>query len=123
MIYPKLSELAFKLVQATASGQIKWQETETEEMFQTSFARSSVRIGARRSKVDDEANEFFIRVFNAEGEVVAELGDEDPDDQDERLELYNGLKSMFDTARHQASGVDDVLTDIIGEIDREGLPF
>ncbi|MBB3278082.1 MULTISPECIES: hypothetical protein [unclassified Pseudoxanthomonas] len=123
MIYPKLMTVAFKLASSTNAGHTKWQETEVDGMYQTSFARSSIRIATRRSKIDELSNEYFIEVLNADGDVVAELGDEDPSDIDERGRLYTALKETFEVAQRHASGADDILDDIIEEIDREGLPF
>lgn len=123
MIYPKLLLVAHKLAVSTQSGQLKWQATEVEGLFQTSFARSSVRIGSRQSKVDEQSNEYFIRILNADGEVVAELGDEDPRERDERIELFQALREMFEIALHQASGADEILDEIIEEVSIDDIQF
>jgi hypothetical protein len=127
MINPKLINLVFKLRESTDSGSLRWAETEDERLYQASFARNSVRIGERRSRYDDSASEYFILVMNSDGDLVAELGDEDVTEEevgeDRRLQVYVDLKATFEAARGQASGVDDILDEISEEIDRGGLPL
>ena len=122
MSYPKLVNLAFKLARATAESRVTWSGTEQDDLFQVSFSEISVRIGVRRSKRDQNSQEYWLQIFNSEGDLVEEIGDEEVPDSNEALELYTALKETYETARRQAKGVDQVLNDILKELD-DGIPY
>jgi predicted metalloprotease with PDZ domain len=122
MSYPKLLSLTYKLSDATKVSIATWKETETEGLFQVSFADNSIRIGTRDSKQDQGADEYFVSIFNSQGDLVEEIGDEDGEDETQRRKLYRLLKEMYETARRQAKGVDQVLDEILRELD-DRMPF
>ena len=122
MSYPKLIALANKLADATMYSVVTWKETETEGVFQISFSDNSVRIGERPSRNSYGQEEYVLSILNSEGDLVEELGDEDVA-EDERARMFRALKDMYETARRQAKGVDQVLDEILQELDDQMPPF
>lgn len=122
MSYPKLVGMVQKIAQATSIGVVQWKETEIEDVFQISFSDNSVRIGERSSRSDPAFSEFYLSIFNIDGEIVEDIGDEDGNNQEERGVLYRALKDTYETARRQAKGVDQVLDSILSELNIK-MPF
>lgn len=117
MSYQKLVNLVFKIANATSRGALSWKETEQDDIYQVSFSSSSVRIGERRSKLDPNAPEFYLKIVNSVGEEIESVGDEDGSDDEERADLYIALKETYETARRQSTGVDQALDEILSELD------
>lgn len=116
MISDKMMELSRKVARMTKEGAIIWKETERDDVFQVSFASSSLRIAKRQSRSSGVEPEFYISVINSEGSVVDEIGDEDSDSSGRASGLFVIFRDCYETARRQALGIESVLDGILGEL-------
>ncbi|MCU1051146.1 hypothetical protein [Stenotrophomonas maltophilia] len=116
MISEKTYELASRIAEMTEKGLIQWKETELEDVFQVSFSSNSVRIWSRPSRSHPTSFEYVMSIINWSGNVVDEVGDEDPEDLDEKQDLYGILKGCHDSARRAALGVDEAIDEIMNEL-------
>lgn len=115
MVSQKIMSLAYRVAEMTQEGSLPWKETELEGVFQVSFSSSSVRISTRRSRISNGV-EYVFSIINWEGNVVDEVGDEDPDEPNERRDLFEVFKQCYDGARRRALGVDDAIDEILDEL-------
>ncbi|MCK4570748.1 hypothetical protein KAT84_02240 [Candidatus Bipolaricaulota bacterium] len=111
--------LVNRLASRTEAGYIHWEETEIEGVFQVSFSSSSVQISLQGANTPEP--DVVIRLFNAEGKHVDEFSDRDVADGD--FPAYRIMYEMFETARSQALGVEQVLDSLLADLGPEEVPF
>jgi len=106
----KMLKIIDRLHQHSVEGKVIWRETERTDSFQVSFSGYSVRTDVRRSRKTPGAQEYFVSVLNANGDVMEEIGDEDLED------YFVLMKELFEMARRKALGVDGALDQILDEL-------
>lgn len=111
----KLINLARRLNLSTSEGVINWSATEKSGVFQTSLAGYAVRANVRKSKLHSGENEYFIAIIDPFGDVVEEMGDEEFDGG------YSIMKSLYDSARREALGVDKAIDEILKDLDKRDI--
>ena len=123
MSYEKIARLVKVLSNQTKDQELKWNETETEGIYEISFKNYSVRL-SKNQKFNEIIQDFepiiILELANQNGEIIEQITDEnlgklihDP---------YGTMKEMYETARRQAMGVESALDEILSLIDPD-VPF
>ena len=117
----KTAQLITKLIRATAKGKIKWKikeaprsliyETESSVplYLQTEYNGKLLGIYDHRSKCFYEGEAYWHEgigfcIVTEDGKVIWKLNED-----------FLALRDLFNTAREQASGIDDILDDLLNE--------
>jgi hypothetical protein len=114
----KQYRLVRKLLERTELGQLDWTEGPATDTYLASFTDFSVSI---RTYDDD----YFVSIRNDLGEVIDNFSDgslymslKDEIGVGEMASVpYQLMAKLFDVVRRQASGADDALDSILGELD------
>ncbi len=118
----KTAQLITKLIRETAKGNVKWKvedspsslSNETERSvplyLQTEYKGKLLGVYDLRSKHFTDVDEYYwsesigFCIVDTMGRVVWESNEYSP-----------ALLDLFKTAREQASGIDDILDDLLGD--------
>ena len=116
MSLQKMALLLQKLEKLTLSGNLDWEPTEKDNVFQTSFPNFSVRIYP-------EEEDYVISIFNSEGLLLESVTD--PELSDILKDSFSRMKALYESSRGYALGTEKVLDDILNELDKKDLdiPF
>ena len=119
MSNPKMASLDKTLSNKTMAGEVTWETTEREQVFQISFAENSVRI---RTEIDfqNESTDYLIGLYNARGVLMEEVSDTGL--KDDIPYAYIVMKDLFEAARRQALGVEKAINDILSKLTGDDLP-
>lgn len=119
----RLIELAVKLNRQTVDGQIEWQLTANEGLFQASFADYSV-ILSQGETFNPEEMDYFITIFNDQGVLLEKVSDTEISKFKESDEpnIYRLMKQTYELSRRQAMGTEKAIDTIINELD-DIIPF
>ena len=103
----------------TLDGNLQWEKTADEGVFQTIVASYILRY-----KHKTHGNIYTIELYNSDNEMVDRFTDEELTDNDEyESELvFSKMSSAYDKARRQAMGTEKAIDDIISELDNN-IPF
>ncbi len=115
MVSQKLLDLILKLDRKTASGDISWEKTIHENVFQTSFPRYTIRVS-----YDRRGGNYEISILGMDGNVIESVKDTEIDSGaagDARATWRNRLQGIFNNARHQACGVENALDELMAYLD------
>ena len=128
MAYPKLAHLVYKLHEKALTGNILWEETATNGVYQASFVDYSIQISTQPSReVDGEEVGVRFSIIDSQGNQVESFLDADLDQKwfKEFGLTDNPYKIMIDTygiARRSALGAEKAVNDILSELD-DVIPF
>ena len=116
MVEKKLADILRNLAAKTRSGEVQWEETEKDDAFQVSFAKSSIVLAAK-------AIDFRITVYNSNGKLIATATDTDL--ARVMSDASALMQETYTLARHQALKVDSTLDNTLDELkgDDRDLPF
>ena len=110
MSYQKIILVIQKLIDKTSAGEIGWEETELENVYQAVFPEYSVRIWPR-------GEDFVLGIFNAQGALIEEVSDVAL--KDELSDSYRIMKDLYLSARRAAMGVDQALDEILSSLEEK----
>lgn len=118
----KTAQLITKLIRESAKGNVKWNveeaprslNYETEQSvplyLQTEYKNKTLGVYDLRSKHFTDVDEYYwsesigFCIVDDEGRVVWESNESSP-----------ALLDLFNTAREQAAGIDDILDDLLSD--------
>lgn len=118
----KTAQLITKLIRETAKGNVKWEvedapralNAETEQSvplyLQTEYKGKTLGVFDLRTKYFTDVNEYYwsegvgFCIVDDRRRVVWESRESSP-----------ALLDLFNTAREQASGIDEILDDLLGD--------
>lgn len=118
----KTAQLITKLIRESAKGNVKWNveeaprslNYETEQSvplyLQTEYKNKTLGVYDLRSKHFTDVDEYYwsksigFCIVDDEGRVVWESNESSP-----------ALLDLFNTAREQAAGIDDILDDLLND--------
>lgn len=118
----KTAQLITKLIRETAKGNVRWEaedapralNAETEQSvplyLQTEYKGKTLGVFDLRTKYFTDVDEYYwaegvgFCIVDDRGRVVWESRESSP-----------ALLDLFNTAREQASGIDDILDDLLGD--------
>jgi len=112
----KLVLLIQKMMDKTATGQLHWEVAAQKDGFQVSFTDYSVILSGRASRGMPGNLEYVLSVYNSQGQLIDEVGDEDLKPADLPPNPYNQMKAMYNSARRIALGVDAAINKLLEEI-------
>jgi hypothetical protein len=114
-----MSEKLVKLARAlqAKAGDVEWEKTEDEGTFEADFAGFGVQI----AQVETEGEEtlYTLRIFDADGEFLEEVSDEDLTEILNRKEptepsvMFEIMQDIHRAARRSAMGVDKAIDTIL----------
>lgn len=110
MSYQKIVLLIQKLIEKTSAAEIRWEDTEEENVYQVVLPEYSVRIWPR-------GEDFMLGIFNAQGALIEEVSDVYL--TDELSEAYSKMKDLYDSARRIAMGVEQALDSILSSLEEK----
>ena len=120
---PKTAILVERLHQSTVKGAVPWEETEEKGVYQAAFPPYSIRISER----DDGTPEpdYVLSIYNEEGTLVDEIVPSVVHEYIPSGESYRLFKSMYETARRIAMGLEAALDKILEALpdDDTDIPF
>ena len=105
----------------TEAGNVAWEPTASDDVFQVAFPQYSVQISTQPSVEPDAEVDYIMRIFNQQGTLVEEVTDIDVRKSLEGA--FQIMREIHDGARRKAMGVDDALTNILSELDKDDIPF
>ena len=109
MDYSKLAALVMILSEKTKQGKVTWTAAERPKTFQAAFANSAVRISLA-------GGSYAISVFNEEGTEIETARDFQLENELGGAEIV--MSDLYDSARRQAMGVDEVLNSLLKELEQ-----
>ena len=122
----KLWTLVQKLNERTIAGQVNWERTAEEGVYQASFPNYSVRLFTRERRGE---RDYIIQIVDQDGTVVEDSSDVDlarvsglglPD-------TFDFMRGLYNIARRKAMGVDQALDTLMEILDKgpgdDDVPF
>lgn len=111
MAISKTAQLVARLLYRTEEGEVKWEETETEGVYQVAFPEYSIRVYSRSYSNEDGNGEpyFGLAIFNDHGSLVEEVWDPTLDNEF----TYHVLRKLYEGARRKAMGVEQALDNLL----------
>jgi hypothetical protein len=120
-MYEKLVSMIMKLHERTRDGNVNWEQTVDDGVFQASFPNYSVQASRRPSRESPRDFDFVLRIFNDHGSLVEEVADTDLGQDLESP--YQIMREIYDGARSKAMGLDDAINKIMSELKKDDIPF
>ncbi|MBN1460130.1 MAG: hypothetical protein JXA57_11385 [Armatimonadetes bacterium] len=116
-VQERMRLLLSRLIEQTASGKIRWSQTDREQHFLYSGSKSSVTISLEEDKFNQR---YTMALLNNNGVVVEALEDDwEADGGDRRAAPWNDdLERLFDLARREAMGIDKLLDAALSDIEK-----
>jgi len=108
-----------QLLARSNEGKVKWEKTVNSAVYQAAFPHYSVRTFSRFNPEVDE-NDYFLQIFNEEGELVEEISDGDLHVMLGQTAVPNAfkiMKDLYEVARRTAMGVEAALDTILAELE------
>lgn len=106
-------ELILQLRDLTIADTIHWNETVDDGIYQISFSSFSLKI--YKLSIDTIDERIVIQILNENGTIIAEIDDSDIAEFDayKQPKAWRLMDELYNKARSQALGVEDVINDII----------
>ena len=106
MANTKLLEVARALYERTMKGDLTWEATPKEGMFQVSFPNYSILVL-------EENGEVTLKICNEEGRVVEELTESQA-----TVLKFSNMREIFEGARRIAMGAEHALDELLRNLGR-----
>lgn len=117
MVAKKFVQLMRRVEEKTTRGEIAWEATADESIYQATLSGFVIRIAQLPS---DGGPEYILSVADKQDRVVDSASNLDfPREQVQEIGFtpYQMLKQIFDTARRIALGADTAIDSILSELD------
>jgi hypothetical protein len=121
----KLVNLVKLLNRRTVEGNISWERTSDEGVFNAPFKEYSVQISTAPTRgAELEGYDIVLRIYDDEGEIVEEIRDVDFTTE-EFLNPYGTMNEIYLIARRQAMGVDKAVDSLLNQLIEpdDDIPF
>ncbi len=107
--------LAQRLLAKTQNGEIGWERTSEDDVFQASFKGYAAQVGTRSAPIGGGVQriDYIVRVLNEDGEIVDEFADTDIP----RGEALETMRQLHELARRRVLGADQALDAILGQLE------
>lgn len=113
----KIARIIQGVDRQTKAGKIDWETTETEGVFQASFANYSIRLSCSEAEA---GLDYWFVIINNEGLAIESVSDVQL--SQEINAAYRFMENLYVNARRAALGVDKALDDLLnifGDDDEE----
>ncbi len=118
MAYEKLTQLLLELIRNTELGNLKWEGTAADGVYQVSFPRFTVQLSERDPDRPDCT--FVLSILNSEGAEIEQATHEDFSGA--LKQPYSMMKQLYAMARRRALGVEDAIDVLLKNLSDE-IPF
>jgi hypothetical protein len=118
MSYVKIATVVKRLHDKTNRGDVRWEQTSKEGIFRAAFPGYSVLILPRDAP--EGAIDYVVQIFDDEGALLEEVAD--PDLKDFLTDPFKLMRTIYETARRSAMGVEQALNRILGALGDERPP-
>lgn len=109
----KMARLVDTLIVNTELGKIQWTDSSLEEnAFEFSNTESTITVSLFNQGNRNEG--VILKIYNDEGKEVDSVSDDELNDF--ILQPYYNMKKLFDVARRQALGVENILDSLLGTL-------
>lgn len=124
MSIPKMASIVQKLSNLTARGKIEWEQTEKQDVFQTSLSKFSIRIYRQFSQSESEYD-YFVSILDSAGNALETVCDLDLVAYFPVPEAFKIMRDLHQSARGYALGVEQSLDTLANALDEKNddLPF
>jgi hypothetical protein len=112
----KLLKLVQGLLAKTKSGEIAWEKTASDEVFQVAFPSYTVRLSTQSSDENPDMNDLVVLIRDDEGRTIEHISDAELHRKFPNAKPYQLMQDLYTTARRQALGVDTVLDSLLSEL-------
>jgi hypothetical protein len=109
----KIETLIQRIHEQTKAGKLKWQLTESEEVFQAAIPNYALRISTRPNRNNRQHTDYVITIYNDEGSPIEDVIDIDLDWSSAGYDPEETMKDIYDMARGQAMGVEEALNELL----------
>jgi hypothetical protein len=111
----KMLKLVQRLHAKTAAGQVPWEQTATEDVFQASFPNYVVRIF--RKPGSSAEPDYLLTIRDAVGKLIESTSDVAINEAISDAKAFTLMKELHDMARRQVFGVDKALDSLLSELE------
>ena len=119
----KLLVLIQRLSDQTNQGNVKWEKTVDDGVFQASFPGYSIHILTRTSRIPQASDpDYVLEIYNDDGVLIEQADDVDFKDLGLDPPIFTTMEQMYTKARRMAMGVDRALDSLLGSLDDLDLP-
>jgi len=115
----KMSKIVQRVHDLTQSGNLCWEETEKEGVYQAAFPDNTVRIREIYTLNEYEEHtgiDYELSIYNEEGKLLEQV--KDTDIASVYREAFATMKKTYESARRLALGVDTALDNLIGHLEQ-----
>jgi hypothetical protein len=118
---PRLVNLVQKLYTGTDTGNVSWEETDTEGVYQVTFPEYTLRFWMQFQDGPIPGTEdYILGIFNTRGLKIEEISDADL--AQDLSDPYEAMKHLYRAARRKAMGVDQALDSILSALEEDTSP-
>lgn len=114
MAEQKMHVLINTLVEKTNRGELSWDTTDLDDVFQLTFSNNTIRLSLGRSPSNLSEEAYFINIYDSNGKLIDSINDEDLGDLFSNAFIQ--LRGLYQNARRTALGVDKAIDDILDEL-------
>lgn len=118
MVEEKIYTLISRLAQRTAENKVDWKEAPTSKSYLASFKNYSILLTSKEADI-------YISILDQNGDIVERYSDVQLDREDRNTDSgwFPILNSLYEAARRNAKGVDQILDSLLEELDDDEIPF
>lgn len=119
MSYEKLYRLVEGISAKTETGNVDWETTINEGVYQTSLSNYSIQIRSENS-YNSSDEDYILTILDAQGNVIEEVSDVSLNqNKDANNRSHNNyfmmFKNLYGSARRQALGVEKVIDTLLDQ--------
>src|SRR5688500_6193962 len=103
-----------RLIEKTNAGEVRWEPTGNDDVYQAAFPNFGVRIEKLSDRWND-STDYGVYVLNQEGTAVDEMHDSNFIERDFGRSPFLTLQDLFQGAKRTALGADQALDAILGD--------
>lgn len=107
----KWARVAERVAYKTLDGELRWEDTEREGVYQTSFPEYTIRISKeQRSRESSGSSDIVITLHDSWGKPIGEITEEEYAQTGNSTSL---LHDMYQAAEQEALKLDESLDDVL----------
>jgi hypothetical protein len=118
MATDKQVRLIERLIQKTNAGEVRWEQTGNDDVYQAAFPNYGVRVERVFDKWHNDVEGYTVFVLNSEGTEVDEMSDTTFMEVNFARSPFLQLQDLFMGARRTALGADQALDEILNDLER-----
>ena len=114
----KLWEFIQKLAAKSDTGNVSWERTAEDGIYQVSFPNFTVRTFYRGGGGDPD---YIVQILNEDGSIVEETSDAQLTQMADTsiVGAFSLMRKLYEAARRKAMGVDNALDALLEALDED----